>query len=109
MKPQDIWIVVVYYIFYSTFHRIIYTYSMTFVDIIGFIGVSLILLAYFLNLNGRLQPEQLSYILMNLIGATLACIASIMMSYYPFVLLEGVWTAVSLAALIRYLRKNRGL
>jgi len=35
------------------------------VDLIGFIGVSLILIAYFMNLNEKLQPNDLTYILMN--------------------------------------------
>ena len=75
------------------------------VDIIGFIGVFLILLAYFLNLNQKLEVDDLRYILMNLVGATLACLASLMMQYYPFVLLEGTWTAVSFVALMKYLRR----
>ena len=75
---------------------------MTTIDIIGFIGVSLILIAYFLNLNNKIQADDLRYILMNLVGAILACLASLLMEYYPFVLLEGTWTAVSLIALVKY-------
>ena len=78
---------------------------MNYVDVIGFIGVSMILLAYFFNLKDKLQPTDLSYILLNLIGAILACLASILMEYYPFVLLEGTWTIVSLDALIKYLKR----
>lgn len=74
---------------------------MTIVDIIGFCGVSLILIAYFLNLNDKISVNNLGYILMNLVGAILACLASLMMEYYPFVLLEGTWTIVSLVALIK--------
>lgn len=74
------------------------------VDLIGFVGVSLILIAYFLNLNDKLEPDDLRYILLNLIGGGLACLASVLMKYYPFVLLEGTWTLVSLIALIKYLR-----
>ena len=75
------------------------------IDVLGFLGVSMILLAYFLNINKKLQTHQIAYILLNLIGAILACIASLLMNYYPFVLLEGVWTLVSLIALIKYLKK----
>lgn len=77
------------------------------VDLLGFIGVSLILIAYFLNINGKLQFNDISYILLNLFGAILACLASILMEYYPFVLLEGTWTIVSLVALIKYLKNGR--
>ena len=76
------------------------------IDLIGFVGVSMILIAYFLNLNNKLEANDIRYILLNLIGATLACLASILMEYYPFVLLEGTWTIVSLVALIKYW-KNR--
>tara|TARA_R110000868_G_scaffold38956_6_gene136113 strand:+ start:2055 stop:2294 length:240 start_codon:yes stop_codon:yes gene_type:complete len=74
------------------------------VDIIGFIGVFLILLAYILNVNGKLEKNDLSFILLNLIGASLACFASILMKYIPFILLEGVWALVSLLSLLKYRR-----
>ncbi len=76
------------------------------VDLIGFVGVSLILIAYFLNLNGKLSSSEITYILLNLIGAILACLASILMEYYPFVLLEGMWTIVSLVAIIKYFKNE---
>ncbi|MEM6318413.1 MAG: hypothetical protein AAF960_12140 [Bacteroidota bacterium] len=75
-------------------------------DLIGFVGVSLILVAYFLNLKQQLAPTDLAYILLNLVGAALACTASVMMQYFPFVLLEGVWTLVSLHALKEYLKSK---
>ncbi len=74
------------------------------VDLIGFIGVLMILIAYFLNLNKRLDTHDIRYILLNLVGAFLACLASILLEYYPFVLLEGTWTLVSVIALIKYLK-----
>lgn len=79
---------------------------MNVIDVIGFIGVSMILLAYFLNLNNKLDTADINYILLNLIGAILACLASILMEYYPFVLLEGTWTIVSVVALFKYLRNG---
>lgn len=80
---------------------------MTGIDLIGFIGVSLILIAYFLNLNNKLDAADIRYILLNLVGAILACLASILMEYYPFVLLEGTWTIVSVVALVQYFRARK--
>jgi len=80
---------------------------MTVIDLIGFTGVLLILIAYFLNLKNKLKPNDLRYILMNLIGATLACLASVLMKYFPFILLEGIWTIVSLIAFIKYLKNEK--
>jgi hypothetical protein len=75
-------------------------------DWIGFIGVSILLIAFFLNLSNKLHKDSLSYILMNIIGAGIACFASVMIHYLPFVVLEGSWTIVSIYALINVLRKK---
>ena len=75
-------------------------------DWIGFIGVSILLIAFFLNLSNKLHKDSLSYILMNIIGAGIACFASVMINYLPFVVLEGSWTIVSIYALINVLRKK---
>lgn len=76
------------------------------IDWIGFIGVFQILLAYVLNVLGKLKSKDLTFILLNLIGASMACLASILMNYLPFIILEGVWTLVSLMALIKYRKTN---
>ena len=79
---------------------------MLLVDWIGFIGVFQILLAYFLNVVGILSYKKIAFILLNLIGSSMACLASTLLDYWPFILLEGVWALVSLYALIKYLRSN---
>ena len=79
---------------------------MTYTDWIGSIGVFLILLAYFLNVFGQLNSKDLAFILLNLCGATLACIASIRLEYMPFVILEGAWALVSLYALLTRRKRN---
>lgn len=71
-------------------------------DWIGFIGVFLILLAYILNVLGKVKPTDLTFILLNFFGAGLACFASILMKYLPFIILEAVWAFVSLISLLRY-------
>ncbi len=75
-------------------------------DILGAIGVFLILLAYFLNTFKKINQESIGYLLMNTIGATLACISSVLLGSIPFTILEGCWTIVSLIALIKILLKN---
>ena len=72
------------------------------VDWLGFVGVFQILLAYVLNIFGKLEKKDLTFILLNLIGASLACLASILMEYMPFIILEGVWALVSFIALLKY-------
>ena len=72
------------------------------IDWIGSIGVFQILLAYTLNVMGKLNRKSLTFILLNVVGGSLACLASILMNYLPFIVLEGVWTLVSLLSLINY-------
>ncbi|PKQ45052.1 CBU_0592 family membrane protein [Confluentibacter flavum] len=76
-------------------------------DWIGFIGVFQILLAYFLNVIGKISNKSLVFILLNLVGATMACFASILLKYWPFIILEGVWALVSLYSLIEKIRASR--
>ena len=72
------------------------------VDWIGFIGVFQILLAYMLNVMGKVSHKDLSFILLNLIGAGMACLSSILLNYWPFIILEAVWTIISLISLLKY-------
>ena len=71
-------------------------------DWIGLLGVAILLFAYLLNLTYKLDQKSFAYILMNVIGAGLACLASYLINYFPFIILEGVWTLVSMFALIKY-------
>ena len=76
------------------------------VDWIGFAGVFQILLAYVLNVIGKVGKNDLAFILLNLIGAGMACYASVLMNYMPFIVLEGIWAGVSLISLIKYFERN---
>jgi hypothetical protein len=75
-------------------------------DYIGFAGVFILLIAFLLNLSGKIAKDGLSYIIMNVFGAGLACLASWLINYVPFVILEGIWTFVSLIALVNYFRRT---
>ena len=74
---------------------------MEYKDIIGIIGVGMILFAFFLGTTGRLSTKSTAYFAMNALGAGLACYASLLIRYWPFVALEGVWTIVSLYGLVK--------
>jgi len=80
---------------------------MSYIDWIGFIGVFQILLAYFLNVTNKIKNTDLSFKLLNLIGAGLACVASILLKYLPFITLEDIWTIVSFALLIKHYKKTQ--
>jgi hypothetical protein len=72
-------------------------------DSIGTIGVGLILLAYFLNTSKLLKDAKLYYVL-NIIGASIAAYASFLIGYWPFVILEGTWTLVSIYGLMKAMK-----
>lgn len=82
---------------------------MSIIDIIGFAGVVCLLGAYFLNAIGKIASNSLSYILLNLFGAALATTSSVMMVYYPFIILEAIWTLVSLYSLINFLKARESV
>ena len=71
---------------------------------IATVGVSLLLVAFALNLKGTLAANSAIYQGMNAIGAALACLASAMIGFVPFVILEGAWLAVALSALTGWRR-----
>ncbi|NBB53060.1 cyclic nucleotide-binding protein [Rhizobium sp. CRIBSB] len=68
-------------------------------DILGVIGVGLILIAYAGATTGRLDPKQAPALMLNLIGALLI-LGSL---YFDFnlsaVLMEGAWALVALIGL----------
>lgn len=75
-------------------------------DIIATIGVSLLLLAFFLQIFKFIQTESAIYGWLNLFGATIAGYASWLIPFLPFVVLEGVWSLVAIYGLIKiYSRK----
>ena len=69
--------------------------------IVGSAGVALLLLAFFLNLFRYLRADGTLYLLLNFVGAALACLSSYLIDFLPFVLLEGTWSAVAAVALGR--------
>ena len=72
---------------------------MNFNDVIGTIGVEMILLAYFCNTFGWISGKSKLFFLLNIAGAALACYASFLINYWPFVILEGTWFLVSIIGL----------
>lgn len=70
-------------------------------DWIGTAGVTLLLIAFALNIARKISPESKSYLLLNIIGAGMAGISSYMIQFWPFVVLESVWVIATIAALIK--------
>ncbi|MEO6903238.1 MAG: hypothetical protein ABI315_08800 [Bacteroidia bacterium] len=76
-------------------------------DFIGFLGVFILLIAFLLNLINILEKDSFAYIILNILGAGIACYASILINYLPFIILEGTWAIVSIGGLINNLRLKK--
>ena len=70
-------------------------------NLIGTIGVALLLGAFLLNLLKRMSADGYAYSAFNLAGAGLACYSSYLIDFVPFVVLEGVWALAAAVALGR--------
>jgi hypothetical protein len=79
---------------------------MNITDWIGFTGVTILLLAFFLNLRGNISSGSAGYLALNFLGAGLACLASVLLNYWPFIILEGCWTIVSLVSVVNVFRRD---
>ena len=73
--------------------------------LIASLGVGILLAAFFLNLIKVWAADSRPYLLANFLGAALSCYASWLISFVPFVVLEGTWSTVALVGLIRVMMK----
>lgn len=78
---------------------------MNFNDWIGTIGVGIVLIAYFLNNFSLITRNGNLYFILNIIGAGIACYASVLINYFPFIILEGTWAFLSLISLLKNIKK----
>lgn len=72
-------------------------------DILGTLGVGVIIIAYILLQVGRLQSEQLAYSLMNAVGAALILISLYYSFNFPSFIVEFFWLLISLFGIGKYL------
>ncbi|MFA6944648.1 MAG: hypothetical protein WC220_01990 [Pedobacter sp.] len=70
-------------------------------DLIASIGVSLLLVAFFLNLKKIMSTESKWYTGLNIVGASLCGYSSYLIHFYPFVILEGVWALAALSSFFK--------
>ena len=72
-------------------------------DILGTLGVGIIIVAYILLQIGRLRSEQLAYSLTNAVGAALILISLYYSFNFPSFIVEFFWLLISLFGIGKYL------
>ena len=80
--------------------------SIAFHDFIGTTGVFFILFCYFMLQIGKMHSQQLSYILLNMLGASLILVSLYFEFNFSAMLIEGFWVLISLIGLFRYYRNK---
>ncbi|RZJ88816.1 MAG: hypothetical protein EOO20_12600 [Chryseobacterium sp.] len=76
-------------------------------DIIATIGVSILLIGFFLQILKVISSQSLIYSVLNLVGSALAGYSSWLIGFMPFVILESVWALVSLYGVVTSLKSKR--
>jgi hypothetical protein len=72
-------------------------------DIIGTIGVGIIVVTYLLLQLGRIRSEEVNYSLLNGVGAALILVSLYYEFNLPSVVVEAFWLVISIFGIIRYL------
>jgi hypothetical protein len=76
------------------------------IQVLSVAGALLILLPFAGSQLGRLSPHSLAYQLMNLVGAASLTTVAVIEVQYGFILLEGVWTIMSIVGLWKVLARQ---
>lgn len=80
--------------------------SFAWYDIIGTLGVAVIVVTYVLLQLERVRSEQLSYSLLNAAGASLILVSLYYSFNLPSFIVEFFWLAISLFGIGKYLRNK---
>lgn len=75
-------------------------------NVVGIIGVILLLTSYFLLNTGRMKTSSLSYSLCNFIAAWLILFSLFYSWNTPSVLIEAAWIIISLIGMVRILKNK---
>ena len=73
-------------------------------QLVQIVGTILILVAFAGAQFGRLEQRSVAYLVLNLIGSLILAVLAAIESQLGFLLLEGVWSLVSLWSLVAELR-----
>lgn len=78
---------------------------MDIVELCGWIGAIMLLVAYSTNLLGNVRNDSPIFLIINIVGSGLLIINAYVNKAYPFIVVNGFWFLVSFYQLIKS-RKN---
>ncbi|MDO8585142.1 MAG: hypothetical protein Q7R85_03435 [bacterium] len=78
----------------------------TFIQLIGWVGTLLIVLAYFLNSHKKIGSANLYYQLLNLIGAICLGINVLYLQAWPSLVLQIIWAMIAISVLVKKPRQE---
>ena len=76
-------------------------------DIVGTLGMLILLGAFLANALGRLRPDGIPYQALNAVGAGILAWYSVYQEVWVFAVLEGVWCLAAVVNLLRALTSGR--
>lgn len=80
--------------------------SIAWYDLVGTVGVGIILIAYFLLQVERIDVQGITYSSVNLIGAALITVSLVYEFNFSAFLIEICWMAISVFGIARYIRQR---
>ena len=78
---------------------------MSLIDIIGWLGSLLVVLAYSLNITKKLAADTIAYYLLNIVGSVCLIVNTLFYHAIPSAAVNIVWVIIALAAMIRQRQK----
>jgi hypothetical protein len=76
------------------------------IDIIGWSGSLMVILAYGLNSYQRIQSDSWSFLLLNFIGGICLIIYSVYYTAYANTFINVVWVMIAIPAIIRLMKRQ---
>jgi hypothetical protein len=86
--------------------RQFYSYNLTFADVLGAIGMTMVIGVFYLQQSSRIKSDDVIFSVVNLIGAILLLISLYYRPNLPSIIIEIFWAAISIIGIRRYLKNK---
>ncbi|MFN0204301.1 MAG: hypothetical protein ACKVTZ_22475 [Bacteroidia bacterium] len=79
----------------------------TLIDLMGWVGMAMVVFAYGANIQNKLPNTSLAYILLNMIGSIFLIINCFYNHAMPPAILNIIWTIIAFYSLWQYFRREK--